>query len=290
LVNIFDKGVPMKRVITISSIIVLSLLLLGGVNPTQGAETCPHGNGWVKIDGLTGCEYTFQIPLGCQVTAYCYKAATYCSGPVPVDPPAEGQFRLVLNPCPHDLSHASFLVVCPTATPEPTPTATEPPEPTPTATTIPTIEKLEGFYTEGMVNGENMLKDLQVLTCSNSCSVQEVTELLTYQRDSWIVVQDNRILYSHSGRFTNSPWDYEFGEVLRQLYLKDSLTDALIYLTDTKCLQVVDAVVGEYTDRSISSFELFPEANTNDFILVVCFEPTNSKSSERLFILLRMKD
>lgn len=185
---------------------------------------------------------------------------------------------------------ATTMVYYPTVivpTMEPTP---EPPEPTPTATIIPKIEKLEGFYTDGTVNGEDMLKDLQVLTCSNSCSMQEVTDLLKYNRESWIIVQDNQMLYSHSGRFTSSPWDYEFGEILRQLYLKDSLTDALICLTDTKCLQVVDYEVNEYENRSIYSSSIFPNRDTSDYILVTCFKPTNSKSSERLFILLRMKD
>jgi hypothetical protein len=167
--------------------------------------------------------------------------------------------------------------------------ATEPsPQPTPTPTAIPTIEKLEGWYTDGMVNGENMLKDLQVLTCSNSCSMQEITELLIYQRDSWKIVQDHQILYTHSGRFTDFPWDYEFGESLRQLYLKESLQDTLVCISDSKCLQVVDFLVADYESRSISSFNIFPLIqDTSDFVLVTCIEPRNRYSSERLFILLR---
>ncbi len=158
----------------------------------------------------------------------------------------------------------------------------------PAVTPIPMIEVLEGFYTGGTINVESMLKDLQILTCSTNCTVQEVTGLLSYNENSWIVVQDRQILYTHSGRFTSLPWDYEFGEALRQLYLNNSLQDTLICISDSKCLQVVDFLVADYESRSISSFNIFPLIqDTSDFVLVTCIEPRNRYSSERLFILLR---
>lgn len=172
----------------------------------------------------------------------------------------------------------------PTLTIEPTPTVT--PSPTP----IPTLEILEEGIYEVTLNGEDMLKDLEILTCSDECDYEEITELFRHQESHWKIVQDHQILHTHSGRFTNLPWDMEFGEVLRQLYLKDSLQDALICITNTKCLQVVDAVVASHTNRSVSSFDLFPILQTNDFVLVTCIEPSNPHSSERLFILLRMID
>ena len=144
----------MKRISILLLIVLVLVFSLGFSMPSvdksenlgqeipQGQETCPKDGNWYKVDNLSGCSYDFSIPTGCYVTAYCYKAATYCSGPVPVNPPAEGVFHLVLNPCPHDLSHASFYVDCSTPTPtpteppvDPTPTPTEPPvDPTPTPT------------------------------------------------------------------------------------------------------------------------------------------------------------
>ena len=142
----------MKRIVVLLFVVLVLIFSLGFSMPSvdknipQGQETCPKDGNWYKVDNLSGCSYDFSIPTGCYVTAYCYKAATYCSGPVPVNPPAEGVFHLVLNPCPHDLSHASFYVDCsitPTPTPteppvDPTPTPTEPPvDPTPTPTESP---------------------------------------------------------------------------------------------------------------------------------------------------------
>jgi len=147
----------MKRISILLLIVLVLVFSLGFSMPSvdksenlgqeipQGQETCPKDGNWYKVDNLSGCSYDFSIPTGCYVTAYCYKAATYCSGPVPVNPPAEGVFHLVLNPCPHDLSHASFYVDCSTPTPtpteppvDPTPTPTEPPvDPTPTPTEPP---------------------------------------------------------------------------------------------------------------------------------------------------------
>ena len=139
----------MKRIVVLLFVVLVLIFSLGFSMPSvdknipQGQETCPKDGNWYKVDNLSGCSYDFSIPTGCYVTAYCYKAATYCSGAVPVNPPVEGVFHLVLNPCPHDLSHASFYVDCsitPTPTPteppvDPTPTPTEPPvDPTPTPT------------------------------------------------------------------------------------------------------------------------------------------------------------
>lgn len=185
------------------------------------------------------------------------------------------------------------VILLPTVTSTPFPTVGVPTiEPTPTVTVLPTATSilLEGVYTDGTINGKSMLKELQILRCSDSCNMQEVTDLISYQEDSWKIAQDIQMLYAHSGRFTNLPWDREFGEELRQLYLENSLQDTLICFNTSTCLEVVDVVVGEYTDRSISSFELFPNMqNASDFVLVICIEPTNRYSSERLFILLRMR-
>ena len=138
----------MKRISILLLIVLVLVFSLGFSMPSvdksenlgqeipQGQETCPKDGNWYKVDNLSGCSYDFSIPTGCYVTAYCYKAATYCSGPVPVNPPAEGVFHLVLNPCPHDLSHASFYVDC--STPTPTPTEPTQPQPTPDVIIPPT--------------------------------------------------------------------------------------------------------------------------------------------------------
>ena len=118
--------------------------VMSSPTPTKpGQQTCPEGDGWVKDDNPPyACEYWFEASPGCYIAAYCYKAATYCSGPIPLNPPQE-QFHLVLDPCPHDISHVSYLEVCPTATPTEVPTATPTEMPTATPTDTPTSTPTE---------------------------------------------------------------------------------------------------------------------------------------------------
>ena len=151
----------MKKFISISMVLFVILLSLVGfrtagtnvfaqekegpiyvVSPltsaVEGQETCPEGNGWVKDENPTEpCTYTFVAEDGCVIAAYCWKAGNDCSGPVYLNPPQQ-EFTLVLDPCPHDISHVSYLQVCPTATPTNTPTEIPTATPTNTPTEIPT--------------------------------------------------------------------------------------------------------------------------------------------------------
>ena len=101
-----------------------------------GQETCPEGNGWVKVDDLSGTTYTYTPPAGFTVTDNCYKASTsvvFGSGPT-VTSTVTNQNGQV-----QELSHASFLLVPITTTTEPpsdTTTTTTPSTSSPTTTTI----------------------------------------------------------------------------------------------------------------------------------------------------------
>ena len=142
----------MKKIKVLAGLCIVFLLLSPVIaNPVnvsgQGQEVCPgEKDGWIKIDGLTGCTVTLVASEGCLIDAYCYKYGTNCTGPIPVVPP---QDRVVvdLGPgCAPELSHASFHQNCqqdPTPTPtdgpvDPTPTPTDRPvDPTPTPTDGP---------------------------------------------------------------------------------------------------------------------------------------------------------
>ena len=142
----------MKKIKVLAGLCIVFLLLSPVIaNPVnvsgQGQEVCPgEKDGWIKIDGLTGCTVTLVASEGCLIDAYCYKYGTNCTGPIPVVPP---QDRVVvdLGPgCAPELSHASFHQNCqqdPTPTPtdgpvDPTPTPTDGPvDPTPTPTDRP---------------------------------------------------------------------------------------------------------------------------------------------------------
>lgn len=103
----------------------------------QGQEVCPSGNGWVKVEPLSGHSYEYTAPDGKLVAEFCYKAGAdneQSGGGVhyeDVDPPASQV--TINNKFKPALSHASFrLVDVPVNTPPP------PNTPTFTATFTPT--------------------------------------------------------------------------------------------------------------------------------------------------------
>ncbi len=137
----------MKKLLALIVLLVLctGIVLVTEKVTAQGQDTCPQGNGWVKVDDLSGYSYTFDAPEGTLIVESCYKASTTVVFET-YNPPQESVTitSTVINPGGQiaELSHASFkLVVKPTATPpiEETPTATPPVEETPTAT--PPVEE-----------------------------------------------------------------------------------------------------------------------------------------------------
>lgn len=127
---------------------VLGLALFGGYLLSgsrvlaTGQETCPEGDGWVKVNDLSSYEYTYDTPEGFVVTDNCYKHSTYVHYGTGDTVEADSHFEC--NPwwnCKwkkYELSHASFKLEEVEPTPTPTPTPTEEPTPTPTPTEEPT--------------------------------------------------------------------------------------------------------------------------------------------------------
>ena len=113
-------------------------------------ETCPDGvDGWIKIEPLSGYEYTYTAPEGFLVAETCSKAGTTVEYNV-IDPP-QNTVTIVSN-VQQELSHVAVRLIedpsdptetsIPTVTQTPTPTAivtiTQTPDlritPSPTAT------------------------------------------------------------------------------------------------------------------------------------------------------------
>ena len=123
-----------------------NIYTMSSPTPTKpGQQTCPEGNGWIKDDNPTEpCEYWFNPSQdGCLLAGYCWKAGNDCPGPIYLDPPEEMPYHFVLSPCRHDLSHVSYLEICPTVTPTEPPTATPTESPTATPTESPTATPTE---------------------------------------------------------------------------------------------------------------------------------------------------
>jgi hypothetical protein len=92
------------------------------------AEVCPEGDGWFKVDNLSGHTYTYTARGGQLVAEYCWKAGQYTRY-VNVKPPL--QIVTVEKDVKYELSHASFRLVNVSNSPTPEDT------PTPQDTAIP---------------------------------------------------------------------------------------------------------------------------------------------------------
>ena len=140
----------------LGAVSVAIAMLLSMVNlPVQASETCPSGDGWVKIEGLKGTSFTYEAKDGKLIKEWCYKAGSdngpggVESGVLEIPVPSYTVTSTFWNPPKTnllDLSHASFLLVdappppntpTPTDIPEETPTPTDVPQETPTPTDIP---------------------------------------------------------------------------------------------------------------------------------------------------------
>ena len=114
--------------------IIVAFLMVGGFAVQMCQNTCPEGNGWVKIDSNDMSLYPVE-----GACAYCFKAGSDnsqgCEGGI------YDSWPLPENAC--GLSHWSYKLCDPTATPtivENTPTSTNTQEPSPTFTVSPTVE------------------------------------------------------------------------------------------------------------------------------------------------------
>ncbi|MFC5730324.1 MULTISPECIES: hypothetical protein [Nocardioides] len=102
----------MKRILyaPLCALILLLGALVGvtTMTPAAAADVCPDGDGWDKVDGLSGTSYTYTPPEGFTVTQNCYKASTtvrFGSGPTVTSTVKNKNGKV------QDLSHASFLLV-----------------------------------------------------------------------------------------------------------------------------------------------------------------------------------
>lgn len=95
---------------------VFAWMLFSGQVFGTHQETCPEGNGWVKVDDLDGHNYTYPTPEGYQVTDNCYKHSTFVhfgfGDTVTTDTHniCHPVFWWICNDRRFELSHASFLL------------------------------------------------------------------------------------------------------------------------------------------------------------------------------------
>jgi len=113
--------------------VATALILLDPVF-AQGQDTCPATGDWIKVEGLSGDEFSYTAPEGKLIAETCYKAGTELEFNT-ISPPRKTV--TVISTVGFDLSHASFRLV---NAPDPSPTPTETFTPMPTFTATPTDE------------------------------------------------------------------------------------------------------------------------------------------------------
>ena len=158
------------------------------------------------------------------------------------------------------------------------------PEEAKTETLIPTeveLEEpkrisLEGLYTVSIQSEfltdwyRSLFKQLEIRWCEQ-CSSEEIETQLEYAGNNWIAVQDEHVLYIHSG------WDFfagpELGEILLRMYKTENLIDSVICLNENVCYEVVDYKILERDSigGSISLGELFT-VQEDDYFIFTCSE------------------
>lgn len=121
------------------------------VSRTAGAvaqETCPEGDGWVKVDGIDAQTFHYDAPAGKLVTDSCYKASTTLVYDTYVPPVEEVDLSSTVwnkEGCPgengcnyQNISHASFKLIDDQVDVTPTPEVTPEVTATPSVTLTPT--------------------------------------------------------------------------------------------------------------------------------------------------------
>jgi len=103
--------------LVLPSIMFALFLAFSPVGRVEAGDTCPHtGDGWVKIEPLSGVSFMYTAPEGKLVAESCYKVGSHDPVFQPYDP-AQSSVTVtstLLNPngnAVQELSHASFRLV-----------------------------------------------------------------------------------------------------------------------------------------------------------------------------------
>jgi hypothetical protein len=109
--SLFSRNVLQKFFLSAFALAVLPAgLFLAPADAQACTNVCPSGDGWEKIEGLSGYEYTYTAPEGKVITDTCYKHASYDPHYEEINPPSsEVTVTADWHGDKHpELSHASF--------------------------------------------------------------------------------------------------------------------------------------------------------------------------------------
>ncbi len=157
---------------------------------------------------------------------------------------------------------------------------------TPSPTPIPIVKLEEGIYNT-IFRGAQTAKNVQIENCTLPCSGEQIEKKLQFNPDIWRAVIDQSVMYVHSGRFTYSQDDYEFGEIFRENYNAGTLIGTELCFEESLCYSIIDYKVPNTQEIRVSSSEIFPQQEINDYIIVTCENPFDGNSL-KLIMLIRL--
>jgi hypothetical protein len=96
------------------AVFITALLFLSYSSAHGQQETCPDWGSWIKIEGISGKEYTYTAPENALIDATCYKAGTNVVISL-IEPPQ--RVVTIISAYQFDLSHIAVRLIYDPSTP-----------------------------------------------------------------------------------------------------------------------------------------------------------------------------
>ncbi len=158
------------------------------------------------------------------------------------------------------------------------------------------IISFAGFYENITVQSDYLsdwyrgfFKELWVKECTD-CSSKQILELLEPENREWVIVQQGRVLYTHSGwPIVTGP---NFGQIFNIIRKEneEGLFDTLVCLNEDVCLVTKDYVLlGRDQVGGIVLMDEIFDVQEEDFFLVTCSQnPIPGQITPKLIIQIKV--
>ncbi len=158
------------------------------------------------------------------------------------------------------------------------------------------VISLQGYYENITVQSDYLLdwyrgffKELNILECSD-CSTEQIIELLKSENGEWVIVQDGRVLYTHSGwPLLTGP---NFGQIFNIIRKENEkgLQNTSVCLNNDVCLHIKDyVVIGKDQVGGIVLMDEIFDVQEEDLFLVTCAQnPIPGLLTPKLIIQIKV--
>ena len=153
-----------------------------------------------------------------------------------------------------------------------------------------------GFYENVTVESEyisdwhrSFFKNLRIVECTD-CSSEQILEFLEPENGEWVIVQDGRVLYTHSG------WPLLTGPNFGQIFNivrkenEEGLQNTSLCLNNDVCLHIKDyVVIGKDQVGGIVLMDEVFDIDEEDYFLITCAQnPIPGLLTPKLIIQIKV--